>query len=115
MAALVQQLDTYSKVGIPTPSSMDTLALTPSSPSPPPFDELGALYSLEEDWTDVVGAARAKAMGERQRAQQTAIWEMVTTEVAYIRTIRVIQDVSQLTITCCMKIYTILARISFGL
>ena len=53
---------------------------------------LTALYSLEEDWTDVVSGALT--MGERSRSQQTAIWEMVETEVAYIRTLKVMQDVS---------------------
>ena len=31
---------------------------------------------------------------ERVMSQQTAIWELVKTEVAYIRTLKVIQDVS---------------------
>ncbi len=53
-----------------------------------------ALYSLEEDWTDVVKGALV--LGERARSQQTAIWELVETEVAYIRTLKVIQDVSRL-------------------
>ncbi len=90
MAALVQQLDTYSKVGIPKlhhhrhRSNLDYNY----------EDEVEeALYSLEEDWTDVV-AGGALALGERARSQQTAIWELVETEVAYIRTLKVIQDVS---------------------
>ncbi len=37
------------------------------------------------------------------RSQQTAIWELVETEVAYIRTLKVIQDVSSITSTC--KLY----------
>jgi hypothetical protein len=50
-----------------------------------------ALYSLEEDWTEMV---EAEGLGEKARSQQTAIWELITTELAYIRTLKVIQDVS---------------------
>ncbi len=100
MAALVQQLDTYSKVGIPKlqhqqqqqqqqqtkPNNHYHLAYVAQqaaaahlgrhhSPSPPSSssvhqlsyeDEVEeALYSLEEDWTDVVRGALV--MGERAR------------------------------------------------
>ena len=51
-----------------------------------------ALYSLEEDWTEIVVWERL--VGEKERGQQTAIWELITTELAYIRTLKVIQDVS---------------------
>jgi len=37
------------------------------------------------DWT---------LLPERQRQQQNAIWELVQTEVAYLRTLKVITDVS---------------------
>ena len=50
-----------------------------------------ALYSLEEDWTELV---EWEALGEKMRGQQTAIWELIHTELAYIRTLKVIQDVS---------------------
>jgi hypothetical protein len=36
----------------------------------------------------------AEQLGEKERGQQTAIWELITTELAYIRTLKVIQDVS---------------------
>ena len=55
-----------------------------------------ALYSLEEDWTDVVGHESALGLDEKTRSQQTALWELVETEVAYIRTLKVIQDVSKI-------------------
>ena len=55
---------------------------------------LSALYSLEEDWTDVVGHESSLGLDEKTRSQQTALWELVETEVAYIRTLKVIQDVS---------------------
>ena len=51
-----------------------------------------ALYSLEEDWTDIV--ENSASLDEKTRSQQTALWELVETEVAYIRTLKVIQDVS---------------------
>ena len=51
-----------------------------------------ALYSLEEDWTDIV--ENSNSLDEKTRSQQTALWELVETEVAYIRTLKVIQDVS---------------------
>ena len=50
-----------------------------------------ALYSLEEDWSDLV---ISENLSERMKNQQTAIWELITTELAYIRTVKVIQDVS---------------------
>ena len=51
-----------------------------------------ALYSLEEDWTEIV--RNAHMLSEKARSQQQALWELVETEVAYIRTLKVIQDVS---------------------
>ena len=67
-----------------------------------------ALYSLEEDWTDLVeGAAQ---LPERVRSQQTAIWELVETEVAYIRTLKVIQDVSQPHSASCVMMSKIAAE-----
>ena len=55
-----------------------------------------ALYSLEEDWTDIV--RNAHMLNEKAKSQQTALWELVETEVAYIRTLKVIQDVINLLI-----------------
>ena len=51
-----------------------------------------ALYSLEEDWNELVSPDNN--LSERMKNQQTAIWELITTELAYIRTVKVIQDVS---------------------
>ena len=50
------------------------------------------MYSLEEDWTEIV--RNAHMLSEKARSQQQALWELVETEVAYIRTLKVIQDVS---------------------
>ena len=49
-----------------------------------------ALYSLEEDWTEIV--RNSHTLSEKGKSQQTALWELVETEVAYIRTLKVIQD-----------------------
>ena len=46
----------------------------------------------EEDWQAIVGVTAD--MSERTRQQQTAIWELVETEVVYLKTIKVITDVS---------------------
>ena len=56
------------------------------------FVALSALYSLPEDWTEFV--RNAADLSEKVISQQTAIWEMVKTELNYIRTLKVIQDVS---------------------
>ena len=50
-----------------------------------------ALYSLEDNWTDIVESHAQ--LSERLKAQQTALWELISTELAYIRTLKVIQDV----------------------
>jgi hypothetical protein len=50
------------------------------------------LFSLEEDWKLIV--MDWTLLPERQRQQQNAIWELVQTEVAYLRTLKVITDVS---------------------
>ena len=41
-----------------------------------------------------MGYENAQHFDEKTRSQQTALWELVETEVAYIRTLKVIQDVS---------------------
>lgn len=56
---------------------------------------VAALYNLEEDWRDLVD--QSAALPERVQHQQTAVWELVHTEVAYIHTLKVVTDVSALT------------------
>jgi hypothetical protein len=56
------------------------------------------LYDLEDDWQSVVTSVGD--LSEKQRQQQTAIWELLSTEIAYIRTLKVITNVS----TACKKI-----------
>jgi hypothetical protein len=50
------------------------------------------LYELEDDWKSVVTSA--DELNEKHRQQQTAIWELLSTEIAYIRTLKVITNVS---------------------
>lgn len=85
MEGLVIQLDNYSRLGIP---KLQHLSVTPD-PAEDQVEE--ALYSLEENWTDIV--ERSSSLSERIKAQQTALWELISTELAYIRTLKVIQDV----------------------
>ena len=86
MEGLVVQLDNYSRLGIP---KLQHLTATPD-----PAEDLveEALYSLEDNWTDIV--EKSAGLSERLKAQQTALWELISTELAFIRTLKVIQDVS---------------------
>ena len=88
MEGLVVQLDNYSRLGIPKLQHLTVF--------PDPAEDLveEALYSLEDNWTDIV--ERHAGLSERLKAQQTALWELISTELAYIRTLKVIQDVSLL-------------------
>ena len=47
-------------------------------------------------------------LNEKAKSQQTALWELVETEVAYIRTLKVIQDVINLLILLLITYYYIL-------
>ncbi|XP_054270419.1 pleckstrin homology domain-containing family G member 5-like isoform X2 [Macrosteles quadrilineatus] len=77
MEALVEHLNNYSKHGIPQLPNADE-------------DLEEALYNLEEDWRDIVD--NAASLPERVQQQQTAVWELVHTEVAYIHTLKVVTD-----------------------
>lgn len=56
-------------------------------------DALSALYNLESDWRDIV--ENSHMLSEKQTQQQTALWELAETEVAYIKTLKVVTDVSK--------------------
>lgn len=73
--ALTDQLDTYTKHGIPGVTA-------------PEADE--RLYQVEENWRELV--AGAEALPERLQQQQDAIWELLQTEVAFIRIMTVVKD-----------------------
>ena len=52
-----------------------------------------ALYTLEQDWRNIV--ENPEQLSEKYQHQQTALWELLQTEVAYIRTLKVVTDVSE--------------------
>lgn len=54
---------------------------------------LSALYNLEGDWRDIV--ENSQMLSEKHTQQQTALWELAETEVAYIKTLKVVTDVSK--------------------
>ena len=88
MEGLAAHLDNYSRLGIP---KLQHLTMAVSDPAEDQVEE--ALYSLEESWTEIV--TNHATLSEKVKAQQTALWELISTELAYIRTLKVIQDVSQ--------------------
>ena len=94
MEGLVVQLDSYSRLGIPKLQHLTAF------PDPAEDQVEEALYSLEEDWTSIVEGAAG--LSDRVRAQQTALWELINTELAFIRTLKVIQDVSVQCTVCMM-------------
>lgn len=57
---------------------------------------VSALYSLEDDWRNIV--ENSHLLSEKQTQQQTALWELAETEVAYIKTLKVVTDVSKIVI-----------------
>ncbi|XP_042222520.1 uncharacterized protein LOC121866850 isoform X2 [Homarus americanus] len=80
MDSLVQQLDLYSKQGIPRQPHL--LA----SQSPGNDDEV----VVEDSWRTLVEGH--EQLDERQEQQQSAIWELVETEATYIHMLKVITD-----------------------
>ncbi|XP_061934218.1 pleckstrin homology domain-containing family G member 5 isoform X1 [Apis cerana] len=76
---LTSLLDDYNKHGVPKDTQLSyELA----------FNE-DALY-LEQDWRDIV--QNSDQLSEKQQQQQTALWELAQTEVAYIKTLKVVTD-----------------------
>ncbi|KAK2551185.1 Pleckstrin homology domain-containing family G member 5 [Acropora cervicornis] len=54
-------------------------------------DEIEDVIKLETSWTEVVAESHIKGMTKRQKDQQEAIWEMLTTEATYISKLHVIK------------------------
>ncbi|XP_078039418.1 pleckstrin homology domain-containing family G member 5 isoform X2 [Augochlora pura] len=79
---LTAQLDDYDKHGVPKLTDVQL-------PCELTLNE-DALYSLEEDWRDLVH--NADQLSEKQQQQQTALWELAQTEVAFIKTLKVVTD-----------------------
>ncbi|XP_046594123.1 pleckstrin homology domain-containing family G member 5 [Neodiprion lecontei] len=84
MESLVEQLNEYTKHGVPRLTDIQLPYVGERD-----ADEEG-LYALEEDWRDIVEAS--DRLSEKQQQQQTALWELAQTEVAYIRTLKVVTD-----------------------
>ncbi|XP_030757570.1 pleckstrin homology domain-containing family G member 5 isoform X1 [Sitophilus oryzae] len=78
--ALIEQLDRYSRQGIP--QNVDY----PQGQC----ESIDALYKLEDDWRDII--ADYNDLNDRLQQQQTALWELIKTEVAYIKTLKVVTD-----------------------
>ncbi|XP_068700278.1 pleckstrin homology domain-containing family G member 5-like isoform X4 [Montipora foliosa] len=54
-------------------------------------NEIDDVIKLESSWTEVVSDDHIKGMTKKQKNQQEAIWEMLTTEATYISTLHVIK------------------------
>lgn len=54
-------------------------------------DEIEDVIKLETSWTEVVAESHIKGMTKKQKDQQEAIWEMLTTEATYISKLHVIK------------------------
>ena len=52
-----------------------------------------ALFELESHWSALVGV-KPHDLNKKQKDQQEAIWELVNTEIQYIRKLQVVIDVS---------------------
>ncbi|CAH1127821.1 unnamed protein product [Ceutorhynchus assimilis] len=78
--ALIEQLDRYSRQGIPQNVNY------PQGQC----ESIDALYKLEDDWREIV--VDYSDLSEKQQQQQTALWELIKTEVAYIKTLKVVTD-----------------------
>ncbi|XP_076318528.1 pleckstrin homology domain-containing family G member 5-like isoform X2 [Tachypleus tridentatus] len=79
METLTELLNHYSVNGIPPQSGLLTFDT--------PNDDL---YKLEDHWSDFV--ENSEALSKRMKNQQDAIWELLHTEVFYIRRLKVITD-----------------------
>ncbi|XP_034941032.1 pleckstrin homology domain-containing family G member 5-like [Chelonus insularis] len=82
MELLVEQLNSYTKHGVPRLPEIQL-----------PYDLMTneeELYALEEDWRDIV--ENWDCLTEKQQQQQTALWELAQTELAYIKTLKVVTD-----------------------
>ncbi|KAF2904664.1 hypothetical protein ILUMI_01506, partial [Ignelater luminosus] len=79
MELLVEQLNNYAKNGIPN------CQIYPQGQC----ESIDALYKLEVDWREIIDVSD---LTERLQQQQTALWELIKTEVAYIKTLKVVTD-----------------------
>ncbi|XP_036148214.1 pleckstrin homology domain-containing family G member 5 isoform X2 [Monomorium pharaonis] len=82
MDLLTTQLDEYNKHGVPKLANVHSQCDVTINEE--------ALYNLEGDWRDIV--ENSQMLSEKQAQQQTALWELAETEVAYIKTLKVVTD-----------------------
>ncbi|CAG9760898.1 unnamed protein product [Ceutorhynchus assimilis] len=73
-------LDRYSRQGIPQNVNY------PQGQC----ESIDALYKLEDDWREI--DVDYSDISEKQQHQQTVFWELIKTEVAYIKTLKVVKD-----------------------
>ncbi|KAK5646254.1 hypothetical protein RI129_004718, partial [Pyrocoelia pectoralis] len=79
MELLAEQLNNYAKNGIPN------CQIYPQGQC----ESIDALYRLEGDWRMLIDHTD---LNEKLQQQQTALWELIKTEVAYIKTLKVVTD-----------------------
>ena len=82
---LCELLNTYMRNGVPKSKSSYIISELHSE------EALDALYDLPQSWRDFVNACD---ISETDMKIQSAIWELVTTEVDYIHAIQTVTDVS---------------------
>ncbi|KAL1417206.1 hypothetical protein MTO96_027087 [Rhipicephalus appendiculatus] len=80
MRTLTELLNSYDQNGIPNQPGL--LTFRPSSSE--------EKFRLEDNWTCIVD--NPESLPKRVRNQQDAIWELISTEVSYIRTLKVITE-----------------------
>ncbi|XP_063409981.1 uncharacterized protein LOC134693194 isoform X2 [Mytilus trossulus] len=80
---LNELLNNYSTNGIPHMPELLTLGRETQS-------EKEDLFEMEPHWSSIV--ENASGLTKRQHDQQEAIWELLQTEINYIKTLRVITD-----------------------
>ncbi|CAL7939167.1 unnamed protein product [Xylocopa violacea] len=97
---LTAQLDEYNKHGVPKLSDVQL-------PCELTFNE-DALYNLEDDWREIV--QNSDQLSEKQQQQQTALWELAQTEVAYIKTLKVVADLFMACL-CSLQASSILTEV----
>ncbi|XP_065348909.1 pleckstrin homology domain-containing family G member 5 isoform X3 [Cloeon dipterum] len=88
MDLLVDQLNIFSRFGC-----VDKSCSVPSSMSSSTCDHerfFLNLYDMEDDWRDLVHGC--EDLSEKIVQQQTAIWELVQTELSYIHILGVVRD-----------------------
>jgi len=79
---LTELLAGYSNNGLPKMPDLLTLGR-------PRYDH--SVFQLERHWMDIV--VNHDRLSKRRRDQQEAVWELLSTEVEYIRKLRAIIDV----------------------